>query len=295
MGQKETIVDLLKTNGTMTQLDLAEAIYSDKNHGPNIYSALMGLVNSGAVLRTGSQPAYYSLSGADIVIPAKVTQPKKEVRDVSCDEITNETIEVVSQFVAGTDNYGKEMDMISSCLKRFPDNTDQDIVAMKVGLIDITNSTHLSQHKSKISMVELSKKIASIQDIDARIKAGDPDVVNEIAKSNGRINLFSFASKYCCYHNRNLYERDDYSIFDTVLKEHLPLYFSDVTKTQIEKWRKEYKYKEYNDYITKKLDELGITVEFRKRKFDLFVWFTNRRKAENGMAFNLGLRIGQIL
>ena len=51
MGQKETIVDLLKTNGTMTQLALAEAIYGDKNHGPNIYSALMGLVNSGAVFK----------------------------------------------------------------------------------------------------------------------------------------------------------------------------------------------------------------------------------------------------
>lgn len=276
MGQKETIVDLLKTNGTMTQLDLAEAIFGGKNHGQNIYSALRGLVNSGAVLRTGSKPAYYSLSGADIVIPAKVTQPKKEVRDVSGDEITNETIEEAGRIVAGTDNYGKEMKLISRCLKRFPNNTDADIVAMKVGLIDITSSTHLSQHKSKINMVELSEIIASIQDIDARIKAGDPDVVNEIAKSNGSINLFSFASKYCCYHNKNLYERDDYSIFDKVLKEHLPLYFSDVTKTQIEKWRKEYKYKEYNDYITKKLDELGITVEFRKGKFDLFVWYKNK-------------------
>ncbi|WP_406023016.1 hypothetical protein [Succinivibrio sp.] len=89
MGQKETIVDLLKTNGTMTQLALAEAIYGDKNHGPNIYSALMGLVNSGAVLKTGSQPAYYSLSGTDIVIPAKVTQPKKGVWDVSVDDVKN--------------------------------------------------------------------------------------------------------------------------------------------------------------------------------------------------------------
>jgi hypothetical protein len=276
MGQKETIVDLLKTNGTMTQLALAEAIYGDKNHGPNIYSALMGLVNSGAVLRIGSQPAYYSLSGADIVIPEKVTQPKKGVRDVSGDEITNETIEEAGRIVAETDNYGPEMEMITRCLRRFPDNTDPDIVAMKVGLIDITNSTHLSQHKSKISMVELSSIIASIPDIDARIKAGDPEVVNQIARSNGRINLFSFASKYCCYHNRNLYERDDYSILDTVLKEHLPLYFSDVTETQIDNWRKAYNYKAYNDYITKKLDELGITVEFRKRKFDLFVWYKNR-------------------
>lgn len=276
MGQKETIVDLLKTNGTMTQLALAEAIYGDKNHGPNIYSVLMGRVNSGAVLRTGSQPAYYSLSGADIVIPEKVTQPKKGVRDVSGDEITNETIEEAGRIVAETDHYGPEMEMITRCLRRFPDNTDPDIVAMKVGLIDITNSTHLSQHKSKISMVELSSIIASIPDIDARIKAGDPEVVNLIARSNGKINLFSFASKYCCYHNRNLYERDDYSILDTVLKDYLPRYFGDVTRSQIQRWQDSFNYKAYNDYITKKLDELGITVEFRKRKFDLFVWYKNR-------------------
>ena len=276
MGQKETIVDLLKTNGTMTQLALAEAIYGDKNHGPNIYGALMGLVNSGVVLRTGSQPAYYSLSGADIVIPEKVTQPKKGVRDISVDEITNETIEEAGKIVAETDNYGPEMEMITRCLHKFPDNTDPYVVAMKVGLIDITNSTHLSQHKSKISMVELSSIIASIPDIDARIKAGDPEVVNLIARSNGKINLFSFASKYCCYHNRNLYERDDYSILDTVLKDYLPRYFGDVTRNQIQRWQDSFNYKAYNDYITRKLDELGITVEFRKRKFDLFVWYKNR-------------------
>ena len=276
MGQKETIVDLLKTNGTMTQLALAEAIYGDKNHGPNIYGALMGLVNSGIVLRTGSQPAYYSLSGADIVIPEKVTQPKKGVRDISGDEITNETIEEAGKIVAETDNYGPEMEMITRCLHKFPDNTDPYVVAMKVGLIDITNSTHLSQHKSKISMVELSSIIASIPDIDARIKAGDPEVVNLIARSNGKINLFSFASKYCCYHNRNLYERDDYSILDTVLKDYLPRYFGDVTRNQIQRWQDSFNYKAYNDYITRKLDELGITVEFRKRKFDLFVWYKNR-------------------
>jgi hypothetical protein len=105
---------------------------------------------------------------------------------------------------------------------------------------------------------------------------GDPEVVNEIARSNGKINLFSFASKYCCYHNRNLYGRDDYSILDTVLKDCLPCYFDDVTKNKIQKWQDGYQYKEYNEYITRKLDELGITVENRKRKFDHFIWYKNR-------------------
>ena len=147
---------------------------------------------------------------------------------------------------------------------------------MKVGLIDITNSTHLSQHKSKISMVELANIIAAIPDVDERIKNGDPEVVNVIARSNGKINLFSFASKYCCYHNSNLYGNDDFSILDTVLKEYLPKYFGDVTRGQIQKWQDSFNYKAYNNYITGKLDELGITVDNRKRKFDHFVWYLNR-------------------
>lgn len=276
MTQKEMIVNLLNTNGTMTQGALAEAIYGDKNHAPNIYASLTGLVTSGVVLRTGSQPSYYSLSGSEVIIPEKGTQPKKEYRDVSGDVITNEAMEEAEALVQGTENYGPENELITRCLQKFPKNTDPDVVAMKVELIDITNSTHLSQHKSKISMVELANIIAAIPNIDARIEAGDPEVVNEIARSNGKINLFSFASKYCCYHNRNLYGRDDYSILDTVLKEYLPRYFDDITKGQIQKWQNNFDYKAYNDYITRKLDEFCITVEHRKRKFDHFVWYKNR-------------------
>ena len=276
MSQKETIVNMLKTNGTMTQGALAEAIYGDKNHGPNIYGTLIGLVKNGAVLRTGSNPSYYSLSGTEIIIPEKSQKSTKGYRDVSGDIITNEAMEEAETLVQGTDNYGPENELITRCLRKFPKNSDPDIVAMKVGLIDITNSTHLSQHKSKISMVELANIIAAIPYIDERIADGDPEVVNEIARSNGKINLFSFASKYCCYHNRNLYGRDDYSILDTVLKEYLPRYFDDITKGQIQKWQDSFNYKAYNDYITKKLDECGITVNHRKRKFDHFVWYKNR-------------------
>ena len=276
MSQKETIVNMLKTNGTMTQGALAEAIYGDKNHGPNIYATLIGLVKNGAVLRTGSNPSYYSLSGTEIIIPEKSQKSTKGYRDVSGDIITNEAMEEAEMLVQGTDNYGPENELITRCLRKFPKNTDPDIVAMKVGLIDITNSTHLSQHKSKISMVELANIIAAIPYIDERIADGDPEVVNEIARSNGKINLFSFASKYCCYHNRNLYGRDDYSILDTVLKEYLPRYFDDITKGQIQKWQDSFNYKAYNDYITKKLDECGITENHRKRKFDHFVWYKNR-------------------
>lgn len=276
MSQKEMIVNLLKSNESMTQGDLAAAIYGDKNHSSNIYASLTGLVKKGIVLRTGSSPSYYSLTGVKVIRSENSVRGPKKYRDVSDDVISNETMEEIELLVHNTENYGPENELITRCLRKFPENTDPDIVAMKIGLIDITNSTHLSQHKSKISMVELADIISSIPDIDARIAIGDPEIVNKIAKSNGKVNLFSFASKYCCYHNRNLYERDDYSILDTVLKEYLPRYFDDITRGQIQKWQDSFNYQAYNDYISKKLDEYGITVPYRKRKFDHFVWYKNR-------------------
>ena len=277
MSQKDTIISLLQQHGEMTQGALAEAMYGDKNHMPNIYASLMALVKAGIVHRTGEKPAYYSLVGTAAIKPIETARrAKKTYRDVSDDVISNETLDEASALVQSTDNYGPENDLITRCLKKFPQNTDPDVVAMKIGLIDITNSTHLSQHKSLISMVELCDIIVDIPDIDARIRAGDPEVVNEIARSNGKINLFSFASKYCCYHNHNLYGRDDYSILDTILKEYLPRYFPDIRKGTIQRWQNTYNYRAYNDYITRKLDELGITVSFRKRKFDHFVWYKNR-------------------
>ena len=133
--------------------------------------------------------------------------------------INNEMIEKINSQVEQSDSYGREDELISSALAKFPYNTDLDVVAMKIGLIDITNSTNISSYKRFISVVELAEIIVSIPYIDERIKNGNPNVVNIIAKANGKINLFSFASKYCCYHNKNLYGRDDYSIFDTILKE----------------------------------------------------------------------------
>lgn len=62
MNQKQKIISLLRVNGVMTQGKLAEAIYGNKLHAPNIYSALMSLVENKNVIRTGARPAQYSLN-----------------------------------------------------------------------------------------------------------------------------------------------------------------------------------------------------------------------------------------
>ena len=65
MSQKSEIIHYLSINKTMTQGDLSEALYGDRNHLPNLYASLMGLVNSGVVIRKGDHPAYYSLANND--------------------------------------------------------------------------------------------------------------------------------------------------------------------------------------------------------------------------------------
>lgn len=62
MTEKAQIIELLKNNGNMTQDMIAEAIYGDEGHTPDVQSPLMDLVSDGVVKRTDSSPAYYSLT-----------------------------------------------------------------------------------------------------------------------------------------------------------------------------------------------------------------------------------------
>jgi len=147
---------------------------------------------------------------------------------------------------------------------------------MKIAVIDVTNSTHLSQYKSKISLYDLSKIILDIPNIDKRLENGDPELVNIIAKNNGSVNMFSFASKYCTYHNVEIYKKDDYSIYDGIVKNTLPHYIQGLTANQINKWRVNFNYSAFNNCIGMFLDENGIKIPFRRRKFDHFLWYANR-------------------
>lgn len=194
------------------------------------------------------------------------------------DIIENE-VEKINQLVEDSPIYGAENQLLARCLKRFPFNLDVDLVAMKIGLIDVTNSTHLALKKSLVNVAELAKIIVDVRDVDERIKLGDPDVVNEIARANGTVNLFSFTSKYCCFHNRHVYGKDDYSIYDSVLKENLPLYFDDVKETDIERWRENCDYKKYNDFIGNKLNELNFSKKCSRYQFDQYVWYVNKKNS----------------
>ncbi|HBK5149572.1 TPA: hypothetical protein LLA68_002794, partial [Enterococcus faecium] len=124
--------------------------------------------------------------------------------------LTEENIEKQHKFVGASSNYGKEGLIIHDVLNAFPLHNDLNTIAMKIAVIDVTNSTHLSQYKSRLSLYDLAKVILEIPNFDDRLAKGDPQLINIIARNIGAVNMFSFASKYCTYHNVEVCGRDDY-------------------------------------------------------------------------------------
>lgn len=247
-----------------------------ETHAPKQVKYASGYLTSFRIFRAflndGETPVVAQRPLRRTVISERGRKSNRPILKLSADEI-----ESTHQKVLTDAGYGTDYEIIDSALKRFPANDDPDIIALKIALIDMTNSTHLGVHRESIAVRELVDIILGIKDFDIRLKQGDPNLVSQLAKCNGKVNLFSFASKYCTYHNVDVYGRDDYSIFDNVVEKSLPHYIPSLTVSQIEKWRKTFDYAAYNDCIAQLLDDNDIHIEFRRRKLDHFLWYTNRK------------------
>lgn len=190
-----------------------------------------------------------------------------------------ENIKKEHDNVYDSPDYGVDLKLTEAILKKYPQNTEKEIVALKIFLINTTNSTNLRSYKKQIHINDLAEIICNIKDFDERVANGEDSVVEELAKCNDKIKLFSFASKYCCYHNNLVYGNDDYSIFDTILKKHLHLYIPKATPSLLETYRQTIDYKSYNSIITEFLKENGLAQHKDiKRMFDHFVWNQFREK-----------------
>lgn len=198
--------------------------------------------------------------------------------------LNNEILDKAYEDVKKDNIYNDENELIERVLLNNPLNNDVDNVAMKIALIDVTNSTHLSQYKKDINLYKLAEIIAS-KDLrfDERVRIGDESLIVDIAKNNGSKNLFSFASKYCFYHNALVYKKDDYAKFDEIVKGCLPLYAQKynvtyknkkITNNILETLRKSVDYSAFNSIVKQVLKD--ITTSNKVGKFDAVMWYYNR-------------------
>ena len=176
--------------------------------------------------------------------------------------------------------YGPDGRLIESCLSKYPANKDLKIVALKICLIDFTNTTNLSKSKKKVSLECLANLIIKTKNFDQRVAKGDPSLVSKLSRKTKRkgVNLFSFISKYCCYHNFYVYHKDDYSIYDRVLETFLSRYSKNATTKVLRQFKDASNYKGYAAIINDILRHNNIADPKARRKFDYFVWYFNKDK-----------------
>jgi len=139
--------------------------------------------------------------------PAAPPVQKKSKANDSVPDPSKEQVELYLAQWDKLENYHLQEDALDKLFfKLCPKNTDITDVLLKVSTLNDFYSTNI------YSVYPVAKHILSLG-IDARLKAGDVTLVNDIKRVsiNGKErNFYSFASKYCSHHNPL-----DYPIYDS--------------------------------------------------------------------------------
>lgn len=122
------------------------------------------------------------------------------------------------------DGYVEQEEALSLLFRSHPDfkeNVSMPVVLVKCSTLNDFYSTRIYR------IHDVAGKIVSIPDFDARLDAGDPGLVEEVADVNGRVN-YSFATKYCSHHRPLKYPIFDRYVGDVLktLKKRRPVDFS---------------------------------------------------------------------
>lgn len=110
---------------------------------------------------------------------------------------------------------------------------DIDVIKEVCKRIDKENSTHLSvvgNRKIKISNKTnngidiMAKRIANVENLEQRLKEGDPSLVQELGGRVGERRAVSFASKFCTVVSLAAFGNTKFAKFDSVMRDVLPIY-----------------------------------------------------------------------
>lgn len=130
-------------------------------------------------------------------------------------------------------------DAINKLFSAFPNNKAVEDILLKISVINDLYSTNI------LATFKMAEHIQRLN-IDEKLREGNLDVVNQIAtgheirrkKTNTELNLYSFATKYCNWHNQ-----DSYAIYDSFVDKILIAFkkkygFSDFKQSDLKDFRK---------------------------------------------------------
>ncbi len=176
---------------------------------------------------------------------------------------------LIAQYIVKfekNDRYVKADEAIIKLFKAFPENKKLEDILLKISVINDLYSTNI------FGTFNMAKHIQKLN-IDKDLKSGNPDIVRKIASghniklsnTNKELNFYSFATKYCNWHNQ-----DDYAIYDNFVKKILLAYkkrdkFSVFKESDLKDFVK------FKKIISDFKNFYNIT-EYDLKKIDKFLW-----------------------
>jgi len=182
---------------------------------------------------------------------------------------------------------GNQEPIKRACHDYWENPQDKDLLAILICVIDSTNSTGLTRKKrgnekqKEFGVMNIASFCIKNDFIDS-VKSGEAEKAETMIQdfwSEYQINLFSLFSKLFCYCDLFVFERDNFSIYDSVVGQHLYLFdcrsSNPILKSNPARWRANASYSEYNSAIEDILNGQGISEEddsFRRRHLDNLIW-----------------------
>jgi len=169
--------------------------------------------------------------------------------------------------VAQNERYAVNRRAVESVFKRYPKNTSREDILIKACVLNALYSTNVG------SLHKVADHILAVE-FDEHLKEGNKDVVNKIAKVNlgdeKSRNFYSFASKYCHFHNPD-FPIYDYFVCEVLARYQLKDFFTEKQSRALTAFKKQIK--EYPVFC----DALGAFVsrydlKFSLKEIDQFLW-----------------------
>lgn len=133
---------------------------------------------------------------------------------------TNQLLNQYLEKFNNDERYFPADEAILNLFEAFPNNKKLEDILLKISVINDLYSTNI------LGTFKMAKHIQRLN-VDDEIRVGNPEIVNRIAlghgicnkKKNREINFYSFATKYCNWHNQ-----EQYAIYDSFVEKVLIAY-----------------------------------------------------------------------
>ncbi len=172
--------------------------------------------------------------------------------------------------VKNSKKYLNNNEVLNLIIKRYPNNTTLPEIYLKVVVLNDLYSTNI------YDSFKIAEGISKLN-IDEAIQNKELNIVHKIAKKhniktkNGdKWNFYSFATKYCSWHQKSLYP-----IFDSYVEKALIAYkrshnFADFKNNDLKVYRN------FSIIIDTFIKYFGLE-EFELRDIDYFLWYKGKQ------------------